>query len=163
MLCCVDPGKRVSGVSLWFVDAHGATLGSADVVKCASGSPAVMARQIVAWATTDAVGWRPSAQLVFALEVPQHYATQTATGRGVDALEVVIEELGRLLGDRVVARWLPFEWKRNTPKKIHHARMRGALTSGEWANIKAPGDHNCRDAVALGLFAVGRLGRGGVK
>lgn len=61
----------------------------------------------------------------------------------------------------------PSAWKGQTPKKIHHKRMEAALTPEERivlrnCLLKVPGpvQHNLKDAVALGLWKLGRLGRG---
>lgn len=58
----------------------------------------------------------------------------------------------------------PHAWKGNVPKTVHHNRLRGVLGPGD-AAVALPGDpgydHNVADAVALGLYRVGRVGRGG--
>lgn len=61
----------------------------------------------------------------------------------------------------------PSAWKGQVPKAIHHKRMEAALTPEERivlrnCLLKVPGpvQHNLKDAVALGLWKLGRLGRG---
>ena len=66
-------------------------------------------------------------------------------------------------GSRCARTW-PTSWKGQVPKEIHHTRLMKALTAGEAAIIpKLPKTklHNCLDAVALGMWKVGRMGRGG--
>ena len=113
-----------------------------------------LARQLATWA----VRWQgAAAELV--IEVPTSYPGHTAT-------EPTLERMRRTAA--AVARpWSlkrqvePREWKGNVPKEIHHARALAALLPHEVALWSAD-DHDVRDAIALGLWAVGRLQRGGV-
>lgn len=60
-------------------------------------------------------------------------------------------------------RVYPGQWKGSVPKKIHNARVIGRLAPSEFARIpKLPESklHNVIDAIGLGLFALGRMGRG---
>ncbi len=64
----------------------------------------------------------------------------------------------------------PSVWKGQVPKKIHHERMAAALCPSERIVLRnalqniAPGlQHNIKDAVSLGLWKLGRLGRGGTQ
>jgi hypothetical protein len=61
----------------------------------------------------------------------------------------------------------PWQWKGQTPKEIHHERIRAKLDASETAIVtggtarfgaRLPKSkaHNVLDAVGLGLFAVGR-------
>lgn len=61
----------------------------------------------------------------------------------------------------------PSEWKGQVPKAVHHKRMEAALTPEErivlqnaLRDIPRGVQHNLKDAVALGLWKLGRLGRG---
>lgn len=49
---------------------------------------------------------------------------------------------------------LPQDWKRQLSKKIAHDRIHGVLTPAERAHW--PTDHNARDAIGIGLHALGR-------
>jgi hypothetical protein len=62
---------------------------------------------------------------------------------------------------RVELVW-PTSWKGSTPKKIHNQRVLEALTKEELAVLpKRPRakdyDHNCLDAVGMGLNKLGRM------
>lgn len=62
-----------------------------------------------------------------------------------------------------VRRVFPSQWKGNVPKAIHNERVLAKLTPAELAVIpKLPATklHNVIDAIGLGLFALGRMGRG---
>jgi hypothetical protein len=62
--------------------------------------------------------------------------------------------------------YTPSAWKGQVPKSVHHARILAALSYEEQSRIpKLPTSklHNVLDAVALGLFHVGRVKRGGVR
>ena len=146
-LVAIDPGKRACGVA--FFGALGRLLACATV--------------------PDPVGWarhfervsRLPAPVRFVSEVPVRYAAQRATLRGVASLEDRVEQIRAELGSQLVQTWTPSAWKGNVPKAAHHHRVSAVLDAREldvfWAS-----DHNARDAVALGLFALGRVGRGGV-
>lgn len=59
----------------------------------------------------------------------------------------------------------PVQWKASVPKKIHNARVLAKLAPEELAILKAlklpvSKEHNVIDAIGLGLFALGRMGRG---
>ena len=57
----------------------------------------------------------------------------------------------------------PHEWKGGVPKEIHNARVLEKLSSAESLLLpKLPASklHNVVDAVGLGLFELGRMGRG---
>lgn len=61
----------------------------------------------------------------------------------------------------------PSAWKGQVPKTIHHKRMEAVLTPEEQIvlqnclhRVAESVQHNLKDAVALGLWKLGRLGRG---
>lgn len=62
----------------------------------------------------------------------------------------------------------PIHWKGNVPKDVHHKRIRKYMTLDELAVMEdavARAPNACaleiRDAVALGLWVLGRTGKGG--
>lgn len=100
------------------------------------------------------------------LEAPQNYERFGVAHRDLDRLRAVlkaVEREARAAGG-TARRIRPATWKGNVPKAVHHARTEAALAPEEVAVAYPKGayDHNVLDAVALGLFAVGRARRGGV-
>ena len=99
------------------------------------------------------------------LEAPVNYERFGVAHRDLDRLRAVlrsVEAAVRKAGG-TARRVRPAAWKGNVPKAVHHARARAALAPEEVA-VAYPGgkyDHNVLDAVALALWALGRLGRGG--
>ena len=55
----------------------------------------------------------------------------------------------------------PSQWKGSVPKPIHNKRVLGALTAREMALLPNALKHDTIDAVGIGLWHVGRMGRGG--
>lgn len=101
------------------------------------------------------------------IETPQNYDTFGAAHKDLDRLRATVASIEahakRSRGK--VSFTKPFSWKGNLPKPIHHRRIYAVLTDEERAMLapveSAGYDHNVYDAVALGLWAAGRVGRGG--
>lgn len=55
----------------------------------------------------------------------------------------------------------PSVWKGQVPKKVHGARIIEALKKEEIEKAMSIKNHNTIDAVGIGLWALGRLSRGG--
>ena len=153
ILVAVDPGKHYCGVALgWAGSGDNARIGMYVAGK-------VPSHKVRDWADAN---YEHQDTLFWVAETPQKYKTRRSTHRDLDALEAVLASLPPL-----VARWTPMEWKRNTPKAAHHARVWEALTGFDeqrrmWGHWHGPDEsHDVRDAIALWLFAVGRLGPGG--
>lgn len=145
-LVAIDPGKHRCGVALFA--ASGTLVAAANVPDP------------VAWAIEPRLCALAPLPRGYVLEVPQTYAYKRITRRGVESLEQRIAELEDRLGPAILATHRPGEWKGNVPKKAHHRRVEALLSPAEVAIFRA-GDHNARDAVALGIFSLGRSGRGG--
>jgi hypothetical protein len=65
------------------------------------------------------------------------------------------------MGLRVVE---PAEWKAQVPKDICRRRIEAMLTPAEKSAIKKGGEmHNVYDAIGIGLFGLGRAGKGMVR
>lgn len=109
----------------------------------------------------------PGAQ--WTIETPQNYATFGVAHADLDRLRATVQSIEHhakgIKGKVTFTK--PFSWKGNVPKQIHHRRVHALLTEAEQALLSPVGskqyDHNVYDAVALGLWAVGRVGRGGRK
>lgn len=158
-LLAVDPGKHQSAVSAWWVTPEGARLLRAS--KIPSGH-----------ILTAAMHADPG-DLVWVVERPQRYHRRTATHRNLVGLEHVCKHIVHAASTR--DHWSAFEvrprvWKGQVPKHIHHARVLAAMGPRErhhWGSIVRPHsagyDHDIADAIALGYWAVGLLGVGGVR
>jgi hypothetical protein len=115
-------------------------------------------------------------KIALVVEWPVNYATKTATKDDVRGLRDMIAALP--WKPRPGGKPTPAEWKGNVPKEVCHDRTLGALheqralgrlTDGgagpySWANLARLGvvddDPNARDALALGAWALGIVGRG---
>lgn len=98
------------------------------------------------------------------IEMPRWYPHDHSDVNDLLDLSVFVGELKRFYeatGCVVELVW-PRTWKGNVPKEITNRRTIAALTPGEVALVplrpraKTP-DHNCLDAIGLGLWKLGRL------
>jgi len=120
-----------------------------------------MARAVALWAEP----YGPITDL--AIEMPRVYprGSQREEKRGADPndlihLTAVVGAICTAFAGAVTSVYLPFDWKKNLPKKIHHERANARLSLDERACIpKLPASklHNVIDGIALGLFHIGRL------
>lgn len=116
------------------------------------------------------------------IEVPQAYPGAKQPVPVNDIIELGFRA-GTIVGGQVALRrivayetTLPQAWKGGTPKEVHHRRLLSVLSATELGTVPTkrakgakragspnPADfnHNILDAVALGLFRAGRVGRGG--
>lgn len=89
----------------------------------------------------------------YVTEHPQNYPGQTAKMKAVAMMREVLDHL-----HPAVARYHPGEWKGNIPKDVHHRRLK-AMDLFPLSLVED--DNNAWDAVGLGLFHLGIVGRGG--
>ena len=118
-----------------------------------------------------AIGHVPNARkrLAVVVERPKKRRDQRAKHRAVELLQDVLTSIKRRIKPAVWVGYYPEQWKASVPKEIHHRRAWVVLTDAErevpalWAlNPDGPHyQHDTADAIALWLWAVGRLGRGG--
>lgn len=85
------------------------------------------------------------------------YPTARAMHKDLDE----IEALCKALRVRWSEAFRPQRWKGSIPKRIHHERLRALLLPSEVRVWDAAGEDG-RDAAGVGLFAMGRCGRGGM-
>ncbi len=159
-LLALDPGLRVAGVAL-FEDE---TLIRAGIVH----NPVEKERGPVAWnGMADAVrAWTNSGSVwhavdTFVCERPQVYHERFMKGDPDNLIQLagVCGAVGFMLHATTSQSYKPFEWKRSLSKTEHHAVVLKLLSKEEKARIEECPQtlrHNAEDAVALGLFAVGR-------
>ncbi len=101
--------------------------------------------------------------LNFVIEMPQVYGGRSAKGDTNDLLELAYQ-VGRFveMADGLsmgIKRVRPAEWKGQTPKEVTTRRARLILTADEMRIIPKLAKsraHNMWDAIAMGLWAVGR-------
>lgn len=152
-LAAVDPGVRRCGLAV-FRDSE---------LICASEPehPTDVARVVVA-AVDCAINEFGSVYWV--AETPQDYPGKRRREGTLEQLREVIRAVGMLRTDigPAVATRTPRKWKGNVPKEVHHKRILALLTPKERAIVEAlPRDRDALDAVGLGLYELGRCGRGG--
>lgn len=94
------------------------------------------------------------------IEMPQIY--RGAQSRLSDIADLTFAA-GAIAGRyEQVIRYLPAEWKGQVPKDVHQARIKSALTDAEdeiLDEFKKKDLIHILDAVGLGLYHTGRLGR----
>jgi len=157
VLGCLDPGLREAGIAVF----RRGVLSKACLVR----NPERTIRGPRAWTAiaTEAARRLEGLELdTLILEVPQVYAQGKWKGDPADLIELagVDGAVAQALHPRAVYGYLPREWKGQTPKPIHNARVEATLTPAELAVMDAcPASlrHNMLDAVGLGLFQLGRL------
>ncbi len=170
ILATVDLGARRCGVSAWRVEVDRRPAGQLIAAEHE------LTVEIVPWVIIRARGIQPPRQwpIYWVIEVPHLRGDARAQHRGVEAL---LEARDRIRADAITAKaragWKetrPAPWKGNVPKEVHHRRAFEAMTVEEVAVLgghqlnpnSATYQHDTADAIALGLWALGRVGRGGV-
>lgn len=168
LLVAVDPGGRQDdgrrcGVAAWLVPsavevAGGVLLGAGHVPLDEVGP---WLARVVADVASAPVAW--------VVEKPHLRGDQHAQRRGVDALHRTLAILrGRRRRGSTWRAVRPHRWKGNVPKDTHHRRALRALVEAELHAARcldpdgAAYQPDAADAIALGLWALGRTGRGGV-
>ena len=147
MMAAIDPGKHFCGASFWSVKKTTAELMWAKLVPtdqtifmfCVSGID----------------------NLHIVIEQPRNYRGSSATDSGVKALKDTIIRLNIEYPLCKKTYFYPDQWKGSVPKPIHNKRTLDALSIKEKTLFDTT-DHNVIDAVGIGLFALGRVNRGGV-
>lgn len=134
------------------------------------GVPVIVASRAVQWAGEGPLAGSLCGPAL-AIEIPQDYAGRSAPRQDLARMRAVAVEL-----HRARAKWWPFvvpgrtrephpsAWKGNVPKEVHRERIAALLDPAERALLgPLEGDHDVWDAVGLGLWVVGRAGRGGTR
>lgn len=145
----IDPGARATGVALF----SGGYLAKASLVRAEDVSSMIydLHRNL-------------GTVLEMVIERPTVYS-KTSKGDPADLIQVALvagSAATRCAGN---ARFVePRTWKGQTPKDIHHGRIRAALVEIEkkalirdCRDVPASLQHNVLDAVGLGLWHLGRL------
>ena len=157
-LVAIDPGLRGTGVAVFVDGALARAVYARNPEKVERGPEAWLR---MAEAVRDQVIAFPEADLV--IEVPQVYVAGRSKGDPDDLLELagVDGAITALLAPARIASFKPRAWKGQVPKEIHHARVLRKLSPAETAvleqaDVPASLRHNVVDAVALGVWHLGR-------
>jgi hypothetical protein len=137
----IDPGVHKSAVACW------------------SGTYLVFGDDLPNPSVFDLMKSLPAARVL--VETPVLYPTKRKQHKDVKRLLVVVDRIKAAAP--VVSGVSPSGWKGQVPKKIHGVRIIAALTKEEISNVVSIANHNTIDAIGLGLWALGRLGRGGCR
>lgn len=148
-LVTVDPGKRRCGVAVWL---DGVLVWAARVAG--PPTPSGLAARVVAVVTAHGGGGA-----VWVIEDQQNYPGHDGRKGDLDSLRRVVAQLCRRVESVDLVR--PAKWKGNVPKTVHHARCAQVLSDAE--RRRHATDVDTLDAVALGLWALRRTGRGGTR
>lgn len=171
-LVAVDPGKHHAGLAIFDLDrnqlAYATTLRPGERYAPERTASAVLARV----GTFRSVHSERNA-LRWVVEDQVDYRDHPGRSEDLDALRDVVRALRvGAMGVGYVAAWVsvrPSVWKGQVPKQVHHARLAALLEEGE--RVRAPGGRrgdsgdapDTWDAIGLGLWALGRAGRGGTR
>lgn len=163
ILVAVDSGARKAGAAVytWVQDPRRSVLLGCTTVSTRYDD------DLPALVYTEALNYVPlllTTRIYWAVERPQKYKRASKYHKDLDRLLKFIT--------RFPAPWdgqfLPQEWKGNvgstlrSTKAIHHRRALRALRPLELALTEGKG-HDALDAVCLGLYVLGRTGRGGTQ
>jgi hypothetical protein len=161
LLISCDPGLRVLGLAVFYKG----DLVHAELVK----NPVLKARGPEAWwgmATAARLklkdGWL--APDMYVVEVPQVYRFGGASTDPDDLIQLagIGGAVGSIIKPTSARGYYPRQWKGQVPKEIMIKRIETKLASQEVAAIvKCPPSlrHNVVDAIGIGLFHLGRLGK----
>ncbi len=143
-LITIDPGEH-TGFAAW---DKGRLIGA---LLCAPNASVFQARRVVIEIplySDQTIGKRPQDLITLAVRAGRWI--ERAAGPGADVVEL-----------------FPAQWKGGVPKKIHNERVLAKLTPAElnlfrafMRHIPKGKWHNVIDAIGIGLFDLGRMGRG---
>lgn len=150
-LVAMDLGKRKVGVAVF--DADGTLTRAATVHSKAKGA-------WTPWRTCDRVAERllqwgvDVLQADVVCEMPRLRGMEM--NKDIDSLIRVGGVMPEVLGRPWDEKYAPSEWKKQVEKGLHHRRIRESLTDDE-ASVWDGQGHDARDAIGIGLFALGRI------
>lgn len=147
-LIALDPAKRRCGLAIYHGTelVRGCTLYAQTTFRVAS----LVRQEIDNYATNP--------RAVVLVELPKTYDDQRAKDPNLAGLHELIDIIDNALPNAVLATH-PSEWKGGVPKDICARRIRSVLSNTE---IGAMSDmsEDTYDAIGLGLWYLGRAGRG---
>ena len=102
--------------------------------------------------------WQRGVVETLVIEIP-HTGPSKATVEDLLVLAFRAGLVAGIIGATQTRTVRPQEWKGSVPKRIHHERVKALLWAPELA-LLAGHPHDTIDAIGLGLWALGRMGRG---
>jgi len=153
-MIAIDIGKRVSGVATFAEDGE---------LICAveiHAPPGAMARALASAPPADRRGDQWVAERMV------DYQSKGARAAALGGLRLQLEQLRRLIHPAKLRLVRASAWKGNVPKDVCFQRIAQELARHERARVypwpaSAGGEgKEAVDAVGIGLFVLGRLGRG---
>ncbi len=151
VLLAIDLGKRKVGVAAF--DEDGVLFDTRTLHHKGEWTAEGMAHVIASWIESIHLG-RPGTTRVVA-EWPEHYEQRRDTHKNIDQL---LDVGGYFSFDE---KYRPATWKSSLPKRIYVNRLRASLSTSELALFDAVG-HDGKDAVGIGMFALGRVNRAAI-
>ena len=171
----LDPGLRRPGVAVWsatlvraapgtrrvgvasLLGARVGTERSGRTVRDAVVEVARLVEEIAGIAIrSELLARAEGARVAVAAEYPVAYGTRRAAHDDVGALRSLVEVVTFAAED---TRLRPSEWKGNAPKEVIAARLRGVFAE-EFAGGLVDAEHDAIDALGIGAYALGLVGRG---
>jgi len=153
---CVDPGLKRCGVAVF---ARPGGLVWAGLVHGAAGDDPVIE---MADAVVNTLTQTPSEAFI---ETPQQYPNSPVPRESLEKLSLVAGAISQALPRSVkVHRFYPRAWKGQVPKAVMVRRIKAHLSGTERLivdalDLPASSVHNVWDAVGIGLWATGRIGK----
>lgn len=158
-LACIDPGHYRCGLALFGPSG----LRLAQEPQLPRGClPQRMARHLLD--VVDGFLADNPGPIRYLAEWPQSYAERPGREGTLEGLRDVLRwvEILRTDGGRPIRYATPSKWKGQVPKDIHHERILAVLTPSEIRLVNLLSrDRDALDAVGMGLWELGRVGRGG--
>lgn len=152
-LFALDLGKRKVGLACFTPEGvlfHATTIHTQR--DTSAWDPHITAETI--FAATSKTRWATEADWV--CEYPELRNNDRKNHHNIRPLQRVGNIVGTHLPNGWAEKYRPAEWKRNVDKVLHHRRINEALSSPERV-IYTKLNHDGRDAVGIGLFALGRI------
>jgi len=162
-LVSIDPGVYSCAVAIW--KAPSGPLGTREAVLYGAGLSVPSYASQTPLEVLSFIESLGASLAPVIIETPVKYATRRSTHRDVERMLVVVRALRAAYPPSSWFEVSPFGWKGNTPKGIQAARIISALSKDEHDAVTWPKKslrHNVIDAIGIGLWHTGRLGRGSV-
>lgn len=159
-ILAIDPGTEHCGVAM----VKSATPGDAGLVAWATLWKTATPRAFVDFVASR--GAHDPGIVVFERMQIYHGSKQKGAQEDLVKLLVIGAQLAgatQIAFGSSIHSYHPHEWKGQLPKSVHHERIKKRLSPAELDRIELPKAktlaHNVWDAVALGLYHLGRVDR----